>query len=107
MRLKKKGINNSTIADSEVGNFNDRGEQDLDSHSQAITKSHNKSSENTSLASYNWANSAQIHGNSRFPQESLNQRGLRLKQLMVQNSQLPIFFKEVNHSNFLTDNTCF
>ena len=99
MRLKKKGLNNSTIADSEIGNFNDRGEQDLDSNSQTITKSQNKSSENTSLASYNWANSAQIHGNSRFPQESLNQRGLRLKQLMAQNSQLPIFFKEAIPKN--------
>ena len=67
MRLKKRGVNNSTIADSEVGSFNDRGEQELDSPSQAATKSQNRSSENTSLASYNWANSAQIHGNSRFP----------------------------------------
>ena len=39
MRLKRRGVNNETLADSEVGDFKDDESIKFDSPSQAATKS--------------------------------------------------------------------
>ena len=58
-------------------------------------KTQGGSASDPSLSQYDWANTATIQGDARHPTESLNARGLRLKELVLANAHLPEFFKQV------------